>query len=260
MNSREPFDLLRIREETFIRNISFHHEVESTNTLALELIARGQPPTPLLVITDCQTAGRGRGSNRWWSTEGALTFSVVVDTDGLNPAHVCQASLTTGLAICQALERFAPTRDFAIKWPNDVFLEGRKVGGILLERSSVVEDRLVIGIGVNVNNSMREAPADVMPWATSLADCLGTKFDRTLVLIECLHQLERRIDELRRAEASLLDQWRAYCLLSGRKVTIDMFGTQISGTCQGIDEQGALLVRDGKKTHRCVGGIVREFS
>ena len=76
MNSREPFDLLRIRQETFIRNISFRYQVESTNTLALELIAGGRQPTPLLVITDCQTAGRGRGPNRWWSTEGALTFSV----------------------------------------------------------------------------------------------------------------------------------------------------------------------------------------
>lgn len=260
MTCPDALDLLRIREETFVRDISFHHEVESTNTVALELIAQGRRLIPLLVIADRQTAGRGRGSNRWWSAEGGLTFTVVVDGKGLDPTRVCQASLTSGLAICQALERFAPAGDFALKWPNDVFLQGRKVCGILLERSPVAGDRLVIGIGVNVNNAMRDAPPDVMPRATSLADCLETHFDRTLVLVECLKQLERRFDELRRTEASLFDQWRAYCMLQGRNVTLDLYGTQIRGMCQGIDDQGALLVQGADKTHRCVGGIVREFS
>jgi biotin-(acetyl-CoA carboxylase) ligase len=79
------------------------------------------------------------------------------------------------------------------------------------------------------------------------------------VLIACLQEFAARMDDLRRGDLGLLDQWRAYCLLTGRHVEIDLYGTQVSGRCLGIDSDGALIVRGEGQDHRCLGGIVRSF-
>ncbi len=260
MKSTDPIEFLRVRENTFVREVSYHPVLESTNTTAIALIASPEQVLPLLVIADRQTAGRGRGANRWWSSAGSLTFTVVVEATGLDLRHVSKASLTCGLAICQALEQFVPQGDFALKWPNDVYLEGKKVCGILIERPATNESRLVIGIGINVSNSLQAAPVEIRALATSLADNTGTAIERTSVLVACLNHLEQRMDDLSRDHKTLLDQWRAYCLLTGRQVTIDMYGTVIQGTCRGIDADGALIVQSPTQTHRCLGGMIREFS
>ena len=252
-----PFYLSQIREETFVDELSFHDSLESTNSFAIERLRDGDARLPLLVLTPKQTRGRGRGCNEWWSSEGALTFTLVLDSTGLDNSTICKMSLTIGLAVCQSLERFAPAGDLALKWPNDVYLEGRKVCGVLIERPSDWENRVVIGIGINVNNSLKDAPQQLKTIAISLIDCLEEECDLTSVLIECLKQIERRVKQLRTGDRSLLDQWQAYCLLTGRQVCIDNYANEIPGICHGIDEDGALLVKSGDRIHRCVGGVVR---
>ena len=259
MESSNQLDLPRVREETWIPNVSFHHEVDSTNTVAVNAVTQGCE-LPLLVVADRQTAGRGRGSNQWWSGPGALTFTLAIGADGLDPIQVCKVSLTAGLAICQALQRFLPAGDFGLKWPNDVFLDGRKVCGILIERPAGTVKPLIVGIGINVNNSIASGPEDLQSRAIALADRLHVQLDLTSVLIECLRQLQRRIDELRQGEVTLIDQWRCYCLLTGKQVTIDTFGAKIRGVCRGVDEDGALLVVSQDELHRCVAGVVETFS
>ncbi|MFC1758739.1 biotin--[acetyl-CoA-carboxylase] ligase, partial [Planctomycetota bacterium] len=143
--------------------------------------------------------------------------------------------------------------------PNDVYLEGKKICGILIERPTSRTDYVVIGVGVNVNNSIANAPPEIADTANSLVDCLETEVDRTAVLIECLQQIDRRIRSIRLGDALLLDQWRAYCILTGRRVTVDIYEREISGICSGIDSNGALVVQSGDDVHQCVGGIVKDF-
>lgn len=256
--SANQFDLLSIRNETFIQDVVFHHEIESTNSAILEL-ARESVKTPLLVVTDKQTAGRGRGANTWWSSEGALTFSLLLDFPMLAPAQLSSFSLTVGLAVCQTIEHFAPVADLAIKWPNDVYFNEKKIAGILIERPDANEPRLAVGIGINVNNSLKSAPDEVNQNATSLIDELETEQSLTLILFECLKQLERRArDHIHKSE-ELLDQWRAYCMLTGRTVKIDAGGRLIAGECQGIDASGELLVAGDSGLERIVAGSVVEF-
>jgi len=256
--SQNQFDLLTIRNETFIREVVFHHEIDSTNSAILEL-AKGQVETPLLVVTDRQTAGRGRGTNSWWSGDGALTFSLLLDFPMLDPSQLSSFSLTVGLAVCQTLEQIAPVADLAIKWPNDVYFNDKKIAGILIERPDANEPRLAVGIGINVNNSLQSAPEEMRQTATSLTDELGANVSLTLLLLECLQQLERRAKDQVHNARELLDQWRAYCMLTGRTIKVEAGGAVIEGDCQGIGESGELLVQTASGLKRIVAGSVSEF-
>ena len=150
-------DIELIKANSFAQAVEFHRELPSTNDLALRRAMHDELQTPFLVLAGFQTAGRGRGSNRWWSAPGALTFSLVLDTRRESPTGACapRFSVTTALSLHDALSQYAPPGEIRLKWPNDVYLGPRKVAGILLEQSSACLNRLVVGVGINVNNSQR---------------------------------------------------------------------------------------------------------
>jgi BirA family biotin operon repressor/biotin-[acetyl-CoA-carboxylase] ligase len=98
-------DADQLRATTFVRHVEIHDTLGSTNDRAAELIGRADIELPALVIARHQTAGKGRGRNSWWSADGALTFSLVIDaaTTGVTPASWPQLSLATAVAVCDAL-------------------------------------------------------------------------------------------------------------------------------------------------------------
>ena len=175
-----PDDLRRLRTETFLREVEHHAEIGSTNDRALALCGETNLPVPYLILTEQQTAGRGRGANRWWSNDGALLFSVIINaTDyALPESRWPQISLTAGVAVCEVLDALTNTTNsqvarahtVGLKWPNDVWLNNRKACGILVEVPPTRCGRLVIGVGLNVNNSFDSAPAELQLNATSLSD------------------------------------------------------------------------------------------
>lgn len=254
------FDLLAIRDETFLRDVIFYEEIDSTNSALIKL---QQEPveTPLLAIAQSQTNGRGRAGNNWWSNVGSLTFSLLLDFPMLALGELSSFSLTAGLSVCQAIEKHAPAADLALKWPNDVFLNDKKVAGILIEKPSASEPRLVVGIGINLNNDLSEAPSEVRQRATSLFGELGDPLDANRVLIDCLQEIERRSREQVHHREELLDQWRAYCMLTGRQIEVKSGNVVHSGRCLGIDESGALLLESepGAAPERIATGEVLKF-
>ncbi|TWU08687.1 Bifunctional ligase/repressor BirA [Symmachiella macrocystis] len=255
------FDLDRIASETFIQSIDFHETLASTNDRGLQLANDPFVVTPSLVLTPAQTGGRGRGANRWWSTAGALTFSVLVSPDvvELPVARHPQISLTVGVAVCEALRQRFPQADIGLKWPNDVFLHEKKVCGILVEVPPQRRDILVIGIGLNVNNSLKSAPAELQATATSLSDAVGNKFELSEILIEVLHMLEQRLAWLSASDPQLARRWEEFSLLRGKTVYIENHQNDIAGICQGIDEEGGLLLRTPSGIERVTHGIVKHF-
>ena len=131
----QPFDLDRIQASGVVREVEFHEEIGSTNDRAAELACGGQLECPVLVLAAHQTGGRGRASNRWWSAPGALTFSLVLDAHhvGLPDQRWPQIALAAGAAVGEAIEKTIPQAAVRLKWPNDVYLAGKKTCGILVE-------------------------------------------------------------------------------------------------------------------------------
>jgi BirA family biotin operon repressor/biotin-[acetyl-CoA-carboxylase] ligase len=247
----------RLLAETFVRSVESFAELPSTSDRAIHLAADPTQLVPLLVHTAQQSAGRGRGENRWWSSPGALTFSVVVDTVDLRleSHHWPLVSLATALAVRQAVSDFAPGIPLSLKWPNDVFSAGRKVCGILVETVPGLP-RLVIGVGLNVNNTFHAAPPDVRERAVSLAELTGSDLDATEILVRILAHLHDEIAAIRTQPGCLAQRWRETCLLAGRVVTIENGAGRITGRCQGIDESGGLLLETADGPRRLYGGTV----
>jgi BirA family biotin operon repressor/biotin-[acetyl-CoA-carboxylase] ligase len=254
-------DLSSLAASGWIQRLEFHQSLSSTNDRAATLASEAFLACPALVIASEQTAGRGRGGNRWWSSSGGLMFSLVLprpDTSSL--PNWSGYSLTAGLAVCEALALHVPTADFSVKWPNDVYSGERKICGILIESPAQARGRLIVGVGVNVNNSFLAAPQELRSTATAVCDLAGGSLDLTIVLLSILTQLELRWQQLNVAGfAALRDEWEARSLLTGRTLTLQVGQTHHVGRCLGIDEVGNLLLQTEQGRQSFAAGSVVQF-
>jgi BirA family transcriptional regulator, biotin operon repressor / biotin---[acetyl-CoA-carboxylase] ligase len=205
-----------------------HHRVcDSTNERARELALAGAPHGTL-VTADEQSAGRGRQGRSWTAPAGsALLMSLVLRE--LEPT----LPLAAAVATYEACEAQASVR-CRIKWPNDVWIDERKLAGILLE-GRPQDGWCVLGIGLNVTTARDEFPEELRGTATSLRIEANEPPSSERLLAELLHALDRRLSDP--AEA-VLEAWRARDALLGRTVRWH----EGEGTAAGIDDQGALLV------------------
>jgi BirA family biotin operon repressor/biotin-[acetyl-CoA-carboxylase] ligase len=224
----------------------------------MEIGASGDLKLPLLVLTERQTAGRGRGANRWLTSEGALTFSLVLEAvaERLPLRNRPQVALMAGVAVAEALSNYVPPHLVQLKWPNDVFVDGSKIGGILSESIPGWTERFVIGIGINVNNRIRGSELSVT--ASSLVDHDGVERDLTSVLVTVLDEFDRRWNELlERGFASAANAYRERCFLTGKTVAVAQHdGSHLVGLCRGIDEFGGLILRTTNKEKSLISGSV----
>ncbi len=257
-------NLGKILEKTFVADVEHHAAIASTNDRAAECAAFHGVRLPLLVLADCQTAGRGRGSKRWWTGPESLAFSLLLGPVGWTsrsvqelglPACVRRGSplisLAAGVAVVEALAPLLPrpgvpgAPEIGIHWPNDVMLDGRKLAGILIE--VLVDGKHVIGIGINTNNTAADAPEEVRPRIVTLRDVTGQAHDSTELLIAILQHLQRQLAELALAPEGVAARTHELCLQRGKRVQIAQGEQQIEGRCLGIAADGALLLEiDGK--------------
>ena len=256
-------DLSRLRLETSLQQIQWFDETDSTSTRAIEAARDPSIETPYLIGADRQTAGRGRGSNRWWGTDGALMFSVGLSLADLGLAieQWPRFSLVTGLAVAETISHFLPRADVGLKWPNDIWIGQKKVCGILIEQAVERPSGLIVGIGINVNNSFALAPAEQQQIATSMRDVLdGESLSRTEILIDFLNRWDLLAAQLANDSLNLAERWSHSCVLSGRAVSVTAGSDEKTGICAGIDCDGSLLLRTAYTTERCYAGTVRLLS
>lgn len=252
----------QIIAQTFVKQVEFHAEIGSTNDRACDLAAAEvASESPLLIWALQQTAGRGRGSNRWWASDGALTFSLLLDTKdlGLPQERWPQVSLTAGVAVCAAIQELLPQAEIGLKWPNDVFLHSRKICGILVEIPPRQTGKLIVGIGINVNNSLRTAPEELWSKATALCDVSNRTWDLATVLIQILQQLDQHLQQLAANSPELPQRWNDLCFLRGRLVQHTVGDRVTLGMCQGVDQQGALLLQTEAGLSRVLGGVITKW-
>jgi len=249
----EHLQLDRIRAVRQIKTLCWCQRVGSTNDLALSVGRSGDLALPALFVAEEQTRGRGRGSNRWWSSSGALTVSLLIEPEafGLAPGEWTRVALATATAVCQAIDPLLPEwlGGGRIRWPNDVYLKDRKVAGVLVESTVASEDgqlsstrRLVVGFGLNVNNSAHAAPAELRQRAVALCDVVGTELDRTGLLVAILEQWFAAVEGLARGARSVSDFWQQRADLVGEPVEIVTPKGTLRGLCCGIDPAGQLVL------------------
>jgi len=220
-----------------------HHfeTLPSTNDLAKELGA-GQAPEGTLVVAEGQSRGRGRLGREWSSPPGAGLYVSVLLRPPLPPADMPQITLTAAVAVVRALKR-ATGVAAGIKWPNDLILAGKKLGGILTEMETESDQirHLVVGLGLNVNNG--QFPAELKDLATSLVLVTGRTYSRLKILKAWLEELESLYQLfLAREFAKILEEWKEYTVTLGQAVRVRQGPVEISGQALEVAPDGALLV------------------
>lgn len=168
-----------------------------------------------------------------------------------------QLSLAAGLAVCDVLTTNAPHQEVRVKWPNDVYLGGRKACGILVELPFNALHRAVIGVGLNINNGFGEAPPELQRTAVSLSDATGQFYNRAVLLEETLTALLREVESVAANPADLRERWAASCYLTGRLVHLESPAGRTVGLCLGIDSDGALLLHSERGPSRHTSGVIR---
>jgi BirA family transcriptional regulator, biotin operon repressor / biotin---[acetyl-CoA-carboxylase] ligase len=229
-------------------------EVGSTNDVALER-ARAGAPDGLVVVADHQTAGRGRAGHRWEDAPGdaSLLCSVVLSPPG---QHVQLVTLAAALAVADAVRR-AGARP-ALKWPNDLLLDGHKCAGVLAERHQVGErDVLVVGIGIDLDWRAVERRGEAETW-TSVAEVVGADVDRGDVLADVLRGLATWVRSVPTDPLRLLTTYRDACATIGVDVEVDFpDGTTLVGRAADLDHEGRLVVDTGEEKVAVNAGDVR---
>ena len=249
-------ELRKIQQAAGLRTVEHFVDLGSTNDRAMRLLAIDEVDLPALVVTDQQTAGRGRGSKSWASAPGALTFSLVLFRPLVDqPNRAGCIALTAGLAVCGGLRKSWPRLDVGMKWPNDIEVAGRKVCGILVEIPAD-HHRCVLGIGVNVNNAIHDADEPISRRASSLSEITGKSQPLHVVLNDIVLQTLRYMDRLDHEDPELPALWQKSCNLTGQHVRVESGSRITAGHCEGIASDGALLVRNAEGLQRCYSGSV----
>jgi BirA family transcriptional regulator, biotin operon repressor / biotin---[acetyl-CoA-carboxylase] ligase len=203
-------------------------------------------------VADRQTEGRGRSGNKWESPKGGLWFSILLRPNVVSSKLPLLQFLIAN-STRQALEDETglPVK---LKWPNDIFLNGQKLGGILIE-SKTQGDRIsfvVVGIGLNINLSQNRIPSD----ATSLLDQTGIRYDGSHILNATVDQSKSRYKDLNEpGPARILEDWWLHCVHRLARVQVTNDGRTISGVTTAVGEDGSLLIRtDDDRIERVTEG------
>ncbi len=220
------------------RSVRFYQSTGSTMDDAAQWAHDGADEGTV-VVAETQTASRGRMGRRWISDEGNLYFSVLFRPE---PDALPLLSPLAGVAVARSIRQVAGLHP-AIKWPNDIMIEGRKVAGILAESalSGAHVNYSVVGIGVNVALDVSADP-EIAATATSLNHASGSEIDRPELLRRILQHMDARYLDLKRGRSPIAE-WRRWLDTLGHRVTVTHHGATNTGLAEDIDEHGNLLLR-----------------
>jgi BirA family biotin operon repressor/biotin-[acetyl-CoA-carboxylase] ligase len=228
------------------RELRVVEETASTNA-DVRALAESGAAEGLVVIAERQTGGRGRLERQWESPARAGVLMSMLLRPTVVPARLPLVPLLTGVGVTEAVRAVAELPAM-VKWPNDVLVDGRKLGGILVERTT--DGAVVVGVGVNVSTRADELP---VPTATSVQIAGGAP-DRESLIKEILRAFERRYVgflDAGGAPESILPAYREVCETIGSEVSVQLpDGESARGTAVAVDDSGMLVVRDGDGVER----------
>lgn len=237
--------LSKLAPGTFGNRLRILEKTESTQNEAAAWAKEGVPEGAV-VLAEEQTGGRGRQGHVWHSPAGKGVWMSIVLRPRIPLPYTPHLTLLSAVAMFRAMKRLT-SAPLGIKWPNDILADGKKVAGILLE-SAAEDERLlyvIAGIGISVNLDNADFPEEFQERATSLKIVTGQEVDRASLVAACLQELEQlyRLYE-EEGFAPIRTLWEAQSITLGRQMTVDTPQGPLQGVVVGLDESGALLLKD----------------
>jgi len=226
------------------QNIRYYKTLASTNSHLKKL---ADLPEGTVVVADYQTHGKGRLGNVWHSPAGKNLYLSVLLKPEPTIDKFPQMSLVTAIVLVRSLIKYNPNLTPKVKWPNDIFINNKKISGILSDIVSPKKHHfeLVIGVGINVNIDKKDFPEELQKQATSLKIVLGEKQQRDKLLIIFLNELEKGYKQWQETGLkNFFQEWKQYSLLTEKTVTVIMGKEKITGEVKGISNVGALIIKE----------------
>jgi BirA family biotin operon repressor/biotin-[acetyl-CoA-carboxylase] ligase len=221
--------------------------VDSTNRFLSERVARAESVHGVACLAEMQQAGRGRRGRAWVATPYSnLMLSMAWEFPG-GPGMVTGLSLAAGVAVRRALEEYGVSGAM-LKWPNDVLWDGRKLAGLLMEVSGEAAGptRVILGVGVNARISRDDAGRIDQPWV-DLRNILGKTVDRNrLAALVIRHLLSMFHTFSEKGFAPFREPWQSHHFYQGRRVRLIQGDGECTGTVEGINDDGGLMIRHAK--------------
>jgi BirA family transcriptional regulator, biotin operon repressor / biotin---[acetyl-CoA-carboxylase] ligase len=235
---------LKVRPRNF--SLLVLDEIDSTNDEAARQLAGGRP-APFAILARRQTRGRGRFGRVWHSESAGNLYASFAFRPRVEPERMQTFTLWMGVNVCELLANFAHVNP-GIKWPNDILFEGRKAGGMLTEArvdADQIRD-LVFGLGLNVNRPEGGWPGDLARRAVALEDVVGAPLDLNRLAAALIGRVLLAYQVFAEGEhlKTFADLWHHYDLLRGKPITLLEGGRRHHGVVSGLDDEGALLLRD----------------
>ena len=239
------------------RTVHAYRSVKSTNDLAARLAEDGAPEG-VVVTAEEQTKGRGRLGRNWFSPPKTGVYLSIILRPTFPPEDAPGLSVMTAVALADTLATWRPGK-VQIKWPNDIWINGRKVAGILTELSAERNgiNHVIVGVGINVNHRAGDFPEELRATATSLRRELRRKADRLELVRLFLHNLEQEYTlYLKYRLKKSLTRVRKYSALLGREVTLQSGHSRRTGVVKDIDRNGALILQTATGLETITAGEV----
>lgn len=233
-----------LKTRVFAREIHYLEETESTNSEADRLASSGSPEGTI-VVADRQTRGRGRFGRSWFSPPGTGLYLSMILRPPVEPAASHYLVLLSGVACSRAIQDLCRT-SVELKWPNDLQILGKKIGGILLELSADHKGlrHLIAGIGINVTTRREDFPEELRQSVGSIFTEAGIRVSRSEILCRLLLHFENRYFlSLTQGPSAILTEWTQLTTTLGRMLRVSYGGQVLEGTATGIDADGGLLLR-----------------
>ena len=248
----------QLENSGFIRGIRYVEELDSTNAEALRCALEGAGEGTV-IIAEAQRAGRGRQGRSWVSPPGRNLYLSLILRPAAWRGHLGLLAFVGGLAVVDVLQDFYGL-SAALKWPNDVLLDGKKLAGVLVEtvRDAELGLTVVLGIGVNINMKAEDFPEDLRGRATSVALHLGNLSDRSLFAARLLETLGNRYrGHMSAGPVSVIDSWKTRSITMGRRVVVHGQQGPVCGQAVGITDSGFLVLRaeDGRQQIVTAGDV-----
>jgi BirA family biotin operon repressor/biotin-[acetyl-CoA-carboxylase] ligase len=249
------FEVLRDLNTKFVgKKIYYFDSVASTMGVAMQLGIKGAPEGTL-VLTESQTKGKGRLGRNWFSPKHKGIYLSLILRPKTLPSQASMLTLLSAVSTCEAIKATVDM-DARIKWPNDMLLGNKKLGGILTELNAEMDkiNFVIIGIGLNVNNDKKT----LISGATSLKEHKKEQISRVSLLREILRKIEENYLLLQaKGTHSIIEKWREHSITLGRRVKVYCQKEHIEGEALDVDIDGGLLIRkDSGITQKVMAGDV----